>query len=89
VFIRNQPEHSSGFGPLNDKRVFHSETNRGTVCYWSRVTGGTALCHRADRHGYVAGPLPPPGPGSKREEQEQGRFPTEPTLTKCVRCTKS
>jgi hypothetical protein len=56
IFIRNQPDNSSlGFGPLNDKRVFHSETHRGIVCYWSRVAGGTALCNREDRHGYVAG----------------------------------
>jgi hypothetical protein len=55
VFVRNQPDHSPGFGPLNDKRIFHSETHRGIVCYWSRKGGGTALCNRADRHGYVAG----------------------------------
>jgi hypothetical protein len=55
VFVRNQPDHSPGFGPLNDKRIFHSETHRGIVCYWSRTGGGIALCNRADRHGYVAG----------------------------------
>ena len=55
VFVRNQPDHSPGIGPLNDKRVFHSETHRGIVCTWSRTGGGTALCNRADRHGYVAG----------------------------------
>jgi hypothetical protein len=55
VFVRNQPDHPPGFGPLNDKRIFHSETHRGIVCYWSRTGGGTALCSRADRHGYVAG----------------------------------
>jgi hypothetical protein len=55
VFVRNQPDQSPGFGPLNDKRIFHSETHRGIVCYWSRTGGGTALCSRADRHGYVAG----------------------------------
>ena len=55
VFVRNQPDHSSGFGQLNDKRTFHSETHRGIVCYWSRTGGGTALCSRADRHGYIAG----------------------------------
>jgi hypothetical protein len=55
VFVRNQPDHSPGIGPLNDKRVFHSETHRGVVCYWSRTGGGIALCNRADRHGYVAG----------------------------------
>jgi len=55
VFVRNQPDHSPGFGPLNDKRIFHSETHRGIVCYWSRTGGGTALCSRADRHGYFAG----------------------------------
>jgi hypothetical protein len=55
VFVRKQPDQSPGFGPLNDKRVFHSETHRGIVCYWSRTGGGTALCSRADRHGYVAG----------------------------------
>jgi hypothetical protein len=55
VFVRNQPDQSPGFRPLNDKRIFHSETHRGIVCYWSRTGGGTALCSRADRHGYVAG----------------------------------
>jgi hypothetical protein len=55
VFVRNQPDHSPGFGPLSDKRIFHSETHRGIVCYWSRTGGGIALCNRADRHGYVAG----------------------------------
>lgn len=55
VFVRNQPDQSPGFGPLNDKRIFHSETHRGIVCYWSREGGGTALCSRADRHGYLAG----------------------------------
>ena len=55
VFVRNQPDHSPGVGPLNDKRILHSETHRGIVCYWSRTGGGTALCNRADRHGYVAG----------------------------------
>ena len=55
VFVRSQPVHSPGIGPLNDKRMFHSETHRGIVCYWSRTGGGTALCNRADRHGYVAG----------------------------------
>jgi hypothetical protein len=55
VFVRNQPDHSPGFGPLNDKRIFHSETHRGIVCYWSRVSGGSAFCNRADRHGYLGG----------------------------------
>ena len=55
VFVRNQPDHSPGFGPLNDRRIFHSETHRGIVCYWSRTRGGIARCNRADRHGYVAG----------------------------------
>jgi hypothetical protein len=55
LFVRNQPDHSPGIGPLNDKRIFHSETHRGIVCYWSRTGGGIALCNRADRHGYVAG----------------------------------
>jgi hypothetical protein len=55
VFVRNQPDHSPGFGPLNDKRIFHSETHRGIACHWSRTGGGTALCNRADRHGYMAG----------------------------------
>ena len=55
VFVGNQPDHSPGIGPLNDKRIFHSETHRGIVCYWSRTGGGTAFCNRADRHGYVAG----------------------------------
>jgi hypothetical protein len=55
VFVRNQPDHSPGFGRLNDKRIFHSETHRGIVCSWSRTGGGTVLCNRADRHGYVAG----------------------------------
>ncbi len=54
LFVRNQPGHSPGFGPLNDKRIFHSETHRGIACNWSRTGGGIALCHRADRHGYVA-----------------------------------
>jgi hypothetical protein len=55
VFVRNQPDYSPGFGPLNDRRTFHSETHRGIVCHWSRTRGGIALCNRADRHGYVAG----------------------------------
>jgi hypothetical protein len=55
VFVRNQPDQSPGFGPPSDKRIFHSETHRGIGCYWSRTGGGTALCSRADRHGYVAG----------------------------------
>ena len=55
VFVRRQPDNSPGFGQLNDKRIVHSETHRGIVCYWSRTGGGTALCSRADRHGYVAG----------------------------------
>jgi hypothetical protein len=55
VFVRNQSDHSPGFGPLNNKQIFHSETHRGIVCHWSRTGGGTALCNRADRHGYVAG----------------------------------
>jgi hypothetical protein len=55
VFVRNQPDHSPGFGPLNDKRIFHSETHRGIVCYWSRTGGGIVRCNRVDRHGYVAG----------------------------------
>lgn len=55
LFVRDQPDHSPGFGPPKDKRIVHSETHRGIVCYWSRTGGGTALCYRADRHGYVAG----------------------------------
>jgi hypothetical protein len=55
LFVRNQPDHSPGFGPVRDKRIFHSETHRGIVCNWSRTGGGTALCNRVDRHGYVAG----------------------------------
>jgi hypothetical protein len=55
LFVRNQPDHSPGIGPLNDKRIFHSETHRGIVCYWTSTGGGIALCNRADRHGYVAG----------------------------------
>src|SRR5215468_1064116 len=55
VFVRNQPDHSPGFGPLNNKRIVHSETHRGIVCYWSRTGGGTALCNRVDGHGYIAG----------------------------------
>ena len=55
LFVRNQPDQAPGFRPLNDNRIFHSETHRGIVCYWSRTGGGTALCGRADRHGYVAG----------------------------------
>jgi hypothetical protein len=55
VFVRNQPDHSPRFGLLTDKQRFHSETHRGIVCYWSRRGGGTALCNRADKHGYVAG----------------------------------
>jgi hypothetical protein len=55
VFVRNQPDHSPGIGSLDDKRIFHSETHRGIVCHWSRTGGGTALCNRADKHGYVAG----------------------------------
>ena len=54
LFFRNQPVHSPGFKPLNDKRVFHSETHRGIICYWARVPAPTALCNRADNHGYVA-----------------------------------
>src|SRR5262245_559903 len=54
MFVRNQPGHSPGFGALNDKLIFHSETHRGIACYWSRTGGGIALCNRADRHGYVA-----------------------------------
>lgn len=53
LFFKNQPTHSPGFGPLRDKRVFHSETHRGIICSWSRVGGGAAGCNRADRHGYV------------------------------------
>ena len=55
VFVRNQSDHSPAIGPLNDKRIFHSEAHRGIVCYWSRTGGGTALCSRADKHGYLAG----------------------------------
>jgi hypothetical protein len=54
LFFRNQPTNSPGYGPLRDKRIFHSETHRGIVCQWSRTAGGTALCNRADRHGYLA-----------------------------------
>jgi hypothetical protein len=53
VFFKNQPTHSPGFGPLRDKRIFHSETHRGIICYWTRIGGGAALCNRADRHGYL------------------------------------
>lgn len=53
VFFRNQPTRSPGYGPANDPRIFHSETHRGIVCYWSRQGGGAAVCNRADRHGYV------------------------------------
>ena len=55
LFIRNQPQNSPGFGPLNDKRVFHTETHNGIECDWSRVGGGSAVCNRADHHGYVVG----------------------------------
>ena len=55
LFFRTQPGDSPGFGESNDKRTFHSETHRGIACSWSRTGGGTALCNRADRHGYVAG----------------------------------
>ena len=55
LFARDQPDHSPGVGPRNDGRTFHSETHRGIVCNWSRTGGGTALCSRADRHGYIAG----------------------------------
>jgi hypothetical protein len=55
LFIRNQPRKSPGFAPVNDKRIFHSETHRGISCAWSRLDGGGALCWRADRHGYVVG----------------------------------
>jgi hypothetical protein len=55
LFARNQPDHSPGIGRLNARRIVHSETHRGIVCFWSRTGGGIALCNRADRHGYVAG----------------------------------
>jgi hypothetical protein len=55
LFVRNQPDHSGAFAPLNDKRIFHSETHHGIVCSWSRTAGGIVLCNRVDRHGYVAG----------------------------------
>jgi hypothetical protein len=53
LFFRNQPTHSVGFGSLNDPRIFHRETHRGIICYWSRVARGTAICNRSDNHGYV------------------------------------
>jgi hypothetical protein len=53
LFFRNQPVHSPGFKPFNDKRVFHSETHRRVICYWARLPAPTALCNRADNHGYL------------------------------------
>ena len=53
VFYRNQPLRPHGYGPLTDKRVFHSESHRGLRCAWSRLSGGVAICNRTDRHGYV------------------------------------
>jgi hypothetical protein len=53
VFYRNQPLRSHGYGPLTDKRVFHSESHRGLRCAWSRLSGGVAICYRTDHHGYV------------------------------------
>jgi len=55
VLFKNQPTQSRGFGPVKDKRIFHSETHRGIACYWTRTGGGVALCNRADKHGYVIG----------------------------------
>lgn len=54
-FLRNQPEHSSGFGQLNDKRVTFTHTQNNVTCAWTAVAGGAALCNQASRHGYVAG----------------------------------
>jgi hypothetical protein len=55
LFVRNQSVHSPAMAPLNDKRIVHSETHRGIVCYWSKTRGAIAVCNRADRHGYLAG----------------------------------
>jgi hypothetical protein len=53
VFYRNQPPRSRGYGPLTNKRVFHSESHNGISCAWSRLSGGVATCNRTDRRGYV------------------------------------
>lgn len=53
AFFRDQSLLSPGYGPLTDKRVFHSESHRGIKCAWSRLGGGEAICNRTDRHGYV------------------------------------
>jgi hypothetical protein len=55
LFFRNQPMHSAGYSQFNDKRVFHVENHRGISCAWAHTGGGTAVCNRADRHGYVIG----------------------------------
>jgi len=53
LFHRDQPVRSQGSGAFNDKRVFHRESHGGLTCAWTRTGGGAAICHRADRHGYV------------------------------------
>jgi hypothetical protein len=53
VFFRDQPLRSRGYGPLTNKRVFHSESHNGISCAWSRRSGGVAICNRTDRRGYV------------------------------------
>jgi hypothetical protein len=53
AFFRDQSLRSPGYGPLTDKRIFHSESHRGITCAWSRLGGGEAICNRTDWYGYV------------------------------------
>jgi hypothetical protein len=56
AFFRNQPTHSPGFGPFDDPRVFHKETHRGVICYWTRIGGGASGCNvggPSGGHGYI------------------------------------
>jgi hypothetical protein len=55
VFYKNQPRRTGEFGPIVDRRISHSETHRGIVCFWTKTSGGGAFCNRADNRGYVVG----------------------------------
>jgi hypothetical protein len=53
LFVRNQPNHSRGFGPLHDTRITATETHNKVTCHWSALDGGAAGCNKASRHGFV------------------------------------
>ncbi len=54
LFHRNQPDRLRVFAPLHDSRVTFVETHNKVTCYWTAADGGSAVCHKANRQGFVA-----------------------------------